>query len=270
MGNIGGPRIHRTTEIKDLPHLPLRRRPPFQKAAAAAAAPAGAPGMAGAAKKKARLEGGPGAGAGGGPGRWPGKFGRLRAWLEANAGEGDLDFGALEVVEQRDGQGYSVVSKVPIEPGQPIFKVPQKCVLHMGAVLASELGRVVTASGAAVHEQTLFLLFVAMGRKDEGCFWHHHFQTMPATSAHLLSWPQELLDEEFAGTHLHAAATEEAESLRADVEAVLPAIARAFPASLVPTWEDVVWAHGCYFSRRFRPELASLRPEGSTVPCMIP
>ena len=47
------------------------------------------------------------------------------------------------------------MSKVPtIEEGQPIVKVPQKCVLHMGAVLASELGRVVTASGAAVHEQT--------------------------------------------------------------------------------------------------------------------
>ena len=103
-----------------------------------------------AAKKKARLEGGPEPGAG----RWPGKFGRLQAWLEANAGEGDLDFGALEVVEQHDGQGYSVVSKAPIEEGQPIVKVPQKCVLHMGAVLASELGRVVTASGAAVHEQT--------------------------------------------------------------------------------------------------------------------
>ena len=54
-----------------------------------------------------------------------------------------------------------MVSKVPtIEEGEPIVKVPQKCVLRMGAVLASELGRAVTASGA-VRPRADVLLFMS-------------------------------------------------------------------------------------------------------------
>ena len=187
---------------------------------------------------------GAGAGAGGGGGaRWPGAFGRMQAWLEAEAraaapagagaGAGaGLLAGHLDVRGPGAGGdpgGHTVFAADARAAGEPLVRVPQSCVLHWGRVVESGFGRrlearraALAAAGAAppVHPQTVFLLFMAAGRRDPACPWHAYFETMPGEPQHLLAWPADLLDAEFAGTHLAHAAEKERAELRAEYEAL--------------------------------------------------
>ena len=225
------------------------------------------------------------------PARWPGAFGRMQEWLEAEAGragggggEGGggggppLVVGHLEVRDQGGAGGHSVFAVGPRRAGEPLVRVPQSCVLHWGRVVESDFGRRLEARRAElaaapdvavqVHQQTVLLLFMAAGRRDPACPWQPYFETMPAEPQHLLAWPAELLADEFAGTHLAHAAEKERAELRAEYAAL-----RGHGAggeSAFPSWEDLLWAHGNYLSRRFHPGMATGAPEGSEVPCLIP
>ena len=244
----------------------------------------------------------PGGGSGGGGARgegrarWPGAFGRMQAWLEAEAAAGaGLLAGHLDVRGPGAGGapgGHTVFAADARAAGEPLVRVPQSCVLHWGRVVEGGFGRrleavrqnVVRAQPEAgraalqVHEQTVLLLFMAAGRRDPACPWHAYFETMPGEPQHLLAWPADLLDAEFAGTHLAHATEKERAELRAQYEALREGIEKgggALPGALppgggFPSWEDLLWAHGNYLSRRFHPGMATGAPEGCEVPCLIP
>ena len=186
----------------------------------------------------------PGGGSGGGGARgegrarWPGAFGRMQAWLEAEAAAGaGLLAGHLDVRGPGAGGapgGHTVFAADARAAGEPLVRVPQSCVLHWGRVVEGGFGRrleavrqnVVRAQPEAgraalqVHEQTVLLLFMAAGRRDPACPWHAYFETMPGEPQHLLAWPADLLDAEFAGTHLAHATEKERAELRAQYEAL--------------------------------------------------
>ena len=229
------------------------------------------------------------------PARWPGAFGRMQEWLEAEGeradpaaaagGEGGggggpaLVVGHLEVRDQAGAGGHSVFAVGPRNAGEPLVRVPQSCVLHWGRVVESDFGRRLEARRAElaaapeeavqVHQQTVLLLFMAAGRRDSACPWQPYFDTMPGEPQHLLAWPAELLADEFAGTHLAHAAEKERAELRAEYEA-LRGCGAGGESDAFPSWEDLLWAHGNYLSRRFHPGMATGAPEGSEVPCLIP
>ena len=233
----------------------------------------------------------PGGGSGGGGARgegrarWPGAFGRMQAWLEAEAAAGaGLLAGHLDVRGPGAGGapgGHTVFAADARAAGEPLVRVPQSCVLHWGRVVEGGFGRrleavrqnVVRAQPEAgraalqVHEQTVLLLFMAAGRRDPACPWHAYFETMPGEPQHLLAWPADLLDAEFAGTHLAHATEKERAELRAQYEALREGIEKG---GGFPSWEDLLWAHGNYLSRRFHPGMATGAPEGCEVPCLIP
>eukprot|EP00434_Breviolum_minutum_P035186 symbB.v1.2.031140.t1/scaffold3582.1/size53800/3 len=182
----------------------------------------------------------------------------LRKWLESKGAKISqlrvADVGATASEER------GVFASEKIGTGEVIAEVPQSCVLSAERARQSPVGQAFTEvfPEDKHRDKIVFLLDLVAARVDPEHPMHVYVSSLPKESPTPMSWPSNLRAM-LSNTNLGAAVDEEREQLEEQFGAIMPKLQQARPTLFGEqfNFENFVWAHGMWFSRRYPTAMAS-------------
>lgn len=181
-------------------------------------------------------------------------------WLQNRVGGGDADLSKIRVALSKEGGGFGAFAISEIPSNGIIARIPNQAVMSVRrSKEQSCVGRFICReANLRLNEQPCdeFLLWLDMvhGRRDPNHFHHLYLASLPAEAPDVPSWsPKRRL--RLQGTNLGHAAAHASHELHNQYHQWMPQLVsydKGNPELFGSmTLDDLVWARGMYFSRRF-------------------